>query len=109
MENVYRISLIGAGLVIVGLMILWFMMELLVRLTRDRKITQSDTPDDMANESPAVIDSMHHQKAAAVAAAVAIALRSSSLVLPEQDEERGLTAWQSISRQRQMHNLPHRK
>lgn len=109
MENVYRISLIGAGLVIVGLMILWFMMELLVRLTGNKKITKSKAPDDLTDEVPAAIDSVHHQKAAAVAAAVAIALRSSSLVLPDQDEERGLTPWQGISRQRQMHNLPQRK
>lgn len=109
MGTVYRISLIGAGLVIVGLMVLWFMMELLVRLTGIKKMPESKAPADLNDEDPVEIDNLHHQKAAAAATAVAIMLRSSSPVLSEQDSEQGLTPWQGTSRQRQMHNLPQRK
>jgi len=109
MQNVIQISLIGAGLVIVGLMVLWFMMALLVQLTGNKKKSQVSARDDLPDETPTEIGNIYQQKAAAAATAVAIALQKSSLVLPDQNNDRGVTPWQSTSRNRQMHNLPHKR
>ena len=102
MKEVIWISLIGAGLVILGLMVLWLMMDLLVRFTTDRK------PKNEEVVSPSVVaaDSIYQEKAAAAATAVAIALSKSSFRLTEDQADKRLTAWQSAHRHSQLHNQP---
>jgi len=102
MKEVIWISLIGAGLVILGLMVLWLMMDLLVRFTTDRK------PKNEEVVSPSVVaaDTIYQQKAAAAATAVAMALSKSSFLLTEGQGDKSLTAWQSAHRHNQLHNQP---
>ena len=107
MNNILRISRIGAGLVIVGLVILWFLMELLVRLTRDKKPKKDVSEEEEGKEKK--IDSIHQQRAAAAATAVSIALLKSSFLLSQKQVDQGLTAWQSTNRHQQLHNLPKAK
>ena len=103
MVNIIQISLIGAGLVIIGLIVLWSLMEILVRLTREKKQIK-DAP-----EQEKELERTHQQKAAAAATAVSIALLKSSFLLSEQQIDQGLTAWQSTNRHQQLHNLPDMK
>lgn len=104
MQSVIYISLVGAGLVIVGLVLLWFMMELLVRLTAKKRGSthaKLENTDEKKEQ-----DTRHKQKAAAAATAVTIALLKSSFLLSEQRIDQGLTARQSTNRHSQLHNRP---
>ena len=104
MQSVINISLVGAGLVIVGLLLLWFMMELLVRSTGKKKESahiKLEITDEKKEQ-----ETRHKQKAAAAATAVSIALLKSSFLLSEQRIDQGLTAWQSTNRHSQLHNRP---
>jgi Na+-transporting methylmalonyl-CoA/oxaloacetate decarboxylase gamma subunit len=102
MKEVIWISLIGAGLVILGLMVLWLMMDLLVRFTTDRKTKNAE----VVSPSVDTADTTYQQKAAAAATAVAMALSKSSFLLIEDQSDKRLTAWQSAHRHNQLHNQP---
>lgn len=104
MKEVIRISLIGAGFVVLGLMALWFLMDILVRVTANRsKIEHAEK-----NDASAVKNQEAHlkQKAAAAATAVSIALLKSSFLLSEKQGNQSLSAWQSTNRHSQLHNQP---
>lgn len=104
MKDVIWISLIGAGFVILGLMMLWFLMSILVRLTSRRqkgKSTESETLNIIQNDNLEPL-----QKAAAASTAVAIALLRTSFLSSDKKVDQNLTAWQSAHRHQQLHNLP---
>jgi len=103
MNKVLQISLIGASLVILGLMLLWFMMELLVRLTT-KKVTRSSSVSAPSTDNQQ--ETLYKQKAAAAATAVTIALLKSSFLPSEQQAGQGLSAWQSMNRHSQIQNRP---
>lgn len=106
MKEVIRISLIGAGFVILGLMALWFLMDLLVRVTANKsKVEHAEKIDTSVVKSA---ESTTKQKAAAAATAVSIALLKSSSLLSEKQGNQYLSAWQSTNRHSQLHNLPGR-
>ena len=101
MIDVLWISLIGAGLVFLGLMILWFLMDFLVRVTSIKK--KEDTPgvnSDLEKEK----NLQYKQKAAAASVAVSIALLNTSFLSPRQKSNQGMSSWQISHRNQQIHN-----
>lgn len=103
MKEVIWISLIGAGLVIGGLVLLWFLMDALVRVTATRK-REGSGHEAEAPIGPGTDDA---KKRKAAAAAVAFALARSSLLISVDNKTSNLTAWQSANRSRQLNNHPH--
>ena len=75
MQNALIITAIGMGLVFISIIILWWLMELLVRFAADKK-----APEVLV-EQPALLspsekpDSANKQKIAAVAVAAALQIR----------------------------------
>ena len=104
MKSVIWISAIGAGLVILGLILLWFLMDLLVRLTAERKI--DSVPPASDDEEDFMPDHEQMQKAAAASTAVGIALLKSSFLSSDRKVDQCLTAWQNGHRYSQHTNLP---
>jgi Na+-transporting methylmalonyl-CoA/oxaloacetate decarboxylase gamma subunit len=83
MKNALLISLIGAGMVFVGLILLWIVMALLVRLTSEKEPKESSAskPESSADHSADKL------KAAAAAVAAALALRQGSLTAETQSDK----------------------
>ena len=104
MNDVLWISLAGAGLVILGLMLLWFLMGALVRLTSPKK--ENDPCDDPDADPDCDATLERQQKAAAASAAVAILLMNSSLLTSGEKMDQRLTPWQSAHRTHRLHNRP---
>jgi len=101
MKDVLWISLIGAGLVFLGLIILWFLMDLLVRATSIKK--KEDTPD-VSNDLEKEKNLIYKQKAAAASVAVSIALLNTSFLSSPHNSNQGISSWQITNRNQQIHN-----
>lgn len=93
--NSLIITAIGMGLVFVAILLLWGVMEALVRLTADRAAPQ---PAEAGPEPPAGDQRLVKQRAAAAAVAVALALHSRQLQFPEPAQTGELSAWQAVRR-----------
>lgn len=104
MKEVISISLIGAGLVILGLMVLWFLMIILVRVTSGKK--KNRAADEGKINIKQRSNTEHLQKAAAASTAVAIALLKTSFLSSDEEIDQRLTAWQTAHRYQQLHNRP---
>jgi len=102
MKEVIWISLIGAGLVVLGLAFLWLLMALLVRLTSGKK--QGDPCADPTAEPDCEAELEYRLKAAAASTAVAIALMKSSFLTSSGRVDNRLTAWQSGHRANRFRN-----
>ncbi|NMC47428.1 MAG: hypothetical protein GYA52_11445 [Chloroflexi bacterium] len=87
------ISLIAVILVFAGILMLWAIMELLVRLTTSKskhsKVTEDAAPRD---------DSDMKQKAAAAAVVTALYLQNATMHTPSTTRHKMLTPWQSMHR-----------
>ena len=112
MNNALTISVIGASMVFVGLILLWIMMDILVRLTSREKASQPSAPAEIADDLPAPIQDSLKPQAAAAAAAVALARVSSDRAAAKPREKNALSPWLSTHRNRQLNQsnaLPRRK
>jgi Na+-transporting methylmalonyl-CoA/oxaloacetate decarboxylase gamma subunit len=89
------ITLIGMGLVFVAILVLWGLMALLVRVTRD-KPQEILTSDSISK--PIESNSDLKAKAAAVAVAVALASAPSMVQGKFQPPSDTVSAWQSANR-----------
>ncbi|MCJ7624944.1 MAG: OadG family protein [Anaerolineaceae bacterium] len=74
MQNAVLISLIGMGLVFLAILLLWGLMEILVRITRDRK-DESNPDEPSCKQGHEKIISIDKQKIAAMAVAIALTER----------------------------------
>jgi len=101
MNDVLWISLIGAGMVFLGLIILWFLMDLLVRATSIKK--KENTPD-VSNDLEKEKNLLYKQKAAAASVAVSIALLNTSFLSSPHNSNQGMSSWQITNRNQQVHN-----
>ena len=101
MNDVLWISLIGAGMVFLGLIILWFLMDLLVRATSIKK--KENTPD-VSNDLEKEKNLLYKQKAAAASVAVSIALLNTSFLSSPHNSNQGMSSWQIAHRNQQVHN-----
>lgn len=93
------ITMIGMGLVFLAILLLWGVMEVLVRLTAGRRGPASPPEAGrLAAEAPAAEQHRRRQRAAAAAVAVALALRqgTASITAPP----KGLSPWQAVQRAR---------
>jgi Na+-transporting methylmalonyl-CoA/oxaloacetate decarboxylase gamma subunit len=94
-----QISLVGMGLVFIGILVLWAMMALLVRLFADKpknsedETTRSEESEDKGNK----------RLAAAVAAATAIEMQNISILSSSHKERESISAWQAAHRSQQLH------
>lgn len=109
MDNALLITLIGCGMIFVGLILLWLMMVLLVRITSQKESDQKpeEQPAKKADEEPEC-----KQRAAAAAVCAAIALSNSSFSTADQKEIGSLSPWQNLYRNLQINQantLPRRK
>jgi Na+-transporting methylmalonyl-CoA/oxaloacetate decarboxylase gamma subunit len=103
MNKVLWISVIGAALVILGLMLLWFLMDILVRITnmsRKKNRENEGTAFDYDQE----LDLECKQKAAAASIAVAMALMNTSFLSTKQKSGHQMSAWQIGNRSKQIYN-----
>ena len=100
MTDVLWISLIGAGLVFLGLIILWLFMDLLVRATsKKKKDAHGDTSGLMEED-----DLLYKQKAAAASVAVSIALLNTSFLSSRLKNNQRMSSWQIAHRNHQIYN-----
>lgn len=103
MIDVLWISLTGAGLVFLGLIGLWLLMDLLVRATSTKKKGKEVSRGDAGNFEKKD-DLQIKQKAAAASVAVSIALLNTSFLSSRLDNTQKMSSWQIVHRNQQIHN-----
>ncbi len=92
------ITLIGMGLVFLALLLLWGLMELMMRLTaRSAAADEAEAAETAAEEVASQADSSRLARAAAAAVAVALALRQATLP-PEGPADAQVSNWQAAMR-----------
>jgi Na+-transporting methylmalonyl-CoA/oxaloacetate decarboxylase gamma subunit len=106
--NALWITLIGMGLVFIALILLWGLMELMVRLTAgwDKREAVEPAEENDASAAPTMGDTdlgVTRRRAAAAAVALALALQPQS----NNHRQRSIStpsssAWQSVLRANQM-------
>jgi sodium pump decarboxylase gamma subunit len=112
MNNALTISVIGASMVFVGLILLWVMMDVLVRLTSREKASVPSAPAESAAAPAPEAGNTLKQQAAAAAVAVALAHASSGRAAVKTQKMDALSPWQSAYRVQQLNQsnaLPRRK
>lgn len=116
MKTAIMISIIGAGMVFASLILLWFMMDILVRLTSREKTPQPEAQaaDALPETSQSIPPADANLKQQAVAAAVAVALAQDSARKTQARPQKtnALSPWQSAHRLQQLNQsnaLPRRK
>jgi Na+-transporting methylmalonyl-CoA/oxaloacetate decarboxylase gamma subunit len=98
LQQALQISLVGMGLVFLGILVLWAMMALLVRIfadkqkTTENKTTRSEDSDELENK----------RLAAAIASATAIEMHNISILSSSHKERESISAWQSAHRSQQL-------
>lgn len=109
------ITLIGMGLVFASILVLWGLMEVVVRITARMKEAPEEAEEAEAAapaEATAVEDDTLKQRAAAAAVAVALALQRISHSTLTRPATEALSSWQATFRsirQGEQSNLTNRK
>ncbi len=107
------ITLIGMGLVFIGILALWGLMELIVKLTNRYALTHPEEEEGEEEEASAAAPivealpaaSTNKQQAAAVAVAIALALEAeaaSEAPVMAQPQNGQASAWQAVMRSAQL-------
>ena len=102
MTDVLWISLIGAGLVFLDLIILWLLIDLLVRATSKKKKEEKEDANSDTNYLEKEDDLRYKQKAAAASVAVSIALLNTSFLSSRLKTNQGMSSWQIAHRNQQI-------
>lgn len=100
MRDALFITLVGMGLVFVGLIALWLMMAIVVKLTSNNK----NSPEPVAGQSgisSKESDLEYKQKAAAAAVAAVLTFMNTSLTPSPHMEQDSISPWQAAHRSRQ--------
>jgi len=93
-----QITLVGMGLVFLGILFLWAMMVVLVRIFADKQknfdvdVIQSEDADELEKK----------RLAAAIAAATAIEMHNTSILFSSHKERESISAWQAAHRSQQL-------
>jgi sodium pump decarboxylase gamma subunit len=97
-----QITVVGMGLVFAAIMLLWIVMDGLVRLARDRHASASPGESELPAPAPAPERELMRQ-AAAIAVAVALARQAEAQIraFPISQPD-AVTAWQAVTRARQL-------
>ena len=104
MIDVLWISLIGAGLVFLGLVILWLLMDFLVRATSKKKREDNIGVHGGTSDLEKEDDLRYKQKAAAASVAVSIALLNTSFLSSRLKNKQGMSPWQIAHRNQQIYD-----
>lgn len=104
MIDVLWISLIGAGLVFLGLVVLWLLMDLLVRATSKKKKEEKEVAHGDTSNLEKEDDLRYKQKAAAASVSVSIALLNTSFLSSRLKNNQGMSSWQIAHRNQQIYN-----
>ena len=102
MATAVRISLIGAGSVLIGLVLMWWLIVLLVRLSTPRKKV---TNQPNTTPTPHISQEESGGKYIAASAAAAVALSLSKAAAAQSFQGDRLTSWQVAHRSRQISQL----
>lgn len=99
-----QITALGMGLVFAAIILLWWMMNLLTFLTRDKEPASGATESSSEKDSAAVLDDELKAQAAAIAVAMALAEQQASGAHPFAEPPPAIvSAWQLGMRTRQMY------
>ncbi len=107
------ITLIGMGLVFIGILALWGLMELIVKLTNRYALTHPEEEEEgegEAREAAPIVEALpaapaKKQEAAAVAVAIALALEAeieAETPVLAQPQNGQASAWQAVMRSAQL-------
>ena len=77
-----EITALGMGLVFAAIILLWWMMDLLTRITADKEKTSPEESPSDPSESVSVMDNDIKAKAVAVAVAIALVEQQACLAHP---------------------------
>jgi Na+-transporting methylmalonyl-CoA/oxaloacetate decarboxylase gamma subunit len=93
---------IGMGLVFVAILLLWGLMEGLVKVTADKtaEIPEVQPTEVRATQIPADVERAYQAEAAAAAVAIALAMQQSAPKNPA--SAGGISPWQSVLRAGQL-------
>ncbi len=105
------ITLIGMGLVFIAILLLWGLMDVMMRISArfaggDKHEATGEMDEESALEEQAFLSAAGDQKkrAAAAAVAIALALRPGARHAPPQFTG---SAWQAVNRTRQLNQSTH--
>jgi Na+-transporting methylmalonyl-CoA/oxaloacetate decarboxylase gamma subunit len=90
-------TLIGMGLVFLGIILLWGTMALLMALL-SRKPDEEEQGEEAQEECASGSDTALKQQAAAIAAAVALAMASTSNAWVSSEPTENVSPWQAVLR-----------
>ena len=98
LQPALQISLVGMGLVFLGILVLWAMMAILVRIFADK---HKNTEDETTKSEDS--DMLEKKRlAAAIAAATAIEMHNISILSSSHKERESISAWQAAHRSQQL-------
>lgn len=101
MDDALFITAAGMGLVFVGILFLWGLMALLVKLTSHKKKTANEALASLAMEN-GDYDLDCKRKAAAAAVVAAITLLNTSFTSSKHKEREDISPWQAAHRSQQI-------
>ncbi len=99
MNDALLITLMGGGMVLLGLILLWIMMSILVKLTPEKK---SPAPSQESNTDDKDLELTQKKMAAVAAVTAAMALLNSTISYSTHREDAVISAWQNTHRNRQL-------
>jgi Na+-transporting methylmalonyl-CoA/oxaloacetate decarboxylase gamma subunit len=111
MQDALFISLVGMGLVFIGLIALWVMMVVVVKLT-NKKSSVIEKGNTVSTINDKDYDLECKQKVAAAAVTAVLALMNTSFIPSSHLENESMSPWQATHRSRQYSSIlfpPRRK
>lgn len=93
-----QISILGVGLVFLGILMLWGMMELVVWITAPKK--PKTTPDKPEKPTRDFVEA--RRKAVAAAVITAMALQNTAFTTSSHRKREAITPWQAANRSHQL-------
>ncbi len=100
MNSALLITAIGMGLVFLSIILLWWLMEAIVRIFAERKKKPAVSETPAIPDSPAMENASTNQKKRAAAAAVSLALAISQASQHPGEQKAAISPWQVAMRSR---------
>lgn len=99
LQTSLQITLYGMGLVFIGILLLWAMMAILVKVFADHR---SKTEEELHQDLP---DELENKRlAAAIAVSIAMEMHNTAILTSSHKERESLSAWQAAHRSLQMNH-----
>lgn len=98
LQTALQITLYGMGFVLIGILLLWGMMVLMVRIFSDRK--KAGKSDALQTDATYNLD--NKRLAVAIAIATAIEMHNTSIQYSSHKERESISAWQAAHRSQRM-------